>query len=55
MKEFEVQQNLQVELPKNDDFSKNKKKSAKIEFGDINIDELLDIKRSDWTINPGIQ
>ena len=44
---FEFQENLQIEFTKNDEvFKNNWFDSEKIEFNDINIDELLDIQHS---------
>ena len=48
---FEFQENLQIEFTKNDEvFKNNWFDSEKIEFNDINIDELLDIQQNQFSL-----
>ena len=48
---FEFQENLQIEFTKNDEAFKNPWfDSEKIEFNDINIDELLDIQQNQFSL-----
>ena len=48
---FEFQENLQIEFTKNDEvFKNNWFNSEKIEFNDINIDELLDIQQNQFSL-----
>ena len=48
---FEFQENLQIEFTKNHEvFKNNWFDSEKIEFNDINIDELLDIQQNQFSL-----